>query len=141
MSDTFARDGVRFRYPPDWQIDTEAEGDAWTTSLQSPSTAFLVVSYVPGVDDPSELVEAAVEGLRAEYPDLDAEDAVDTLAGQPAIGADVNFVHFDLTNTCWVRAVPAAAGSVLLLAQCTDEELDTQGAALKQVMASLTVDE
>ena len=141
MSDTFERDGVRFQYPPDWQIDTEEEGDAWTVSLQSPSTAFLVVSYVPGVDDPSELVEAAVEGLKAEYPDLDAEDAVDTLASQPAVGADVNFVHFDLTNTCWVRAVPAAAGSVLLLAQCTDEELETEGAALLRVMASLAVDE
>jgi hypothetical protein len=141
MSDTFARDGVRFQYPPNWQIDTEVEGDSWTASLQSPSTAFLVVSYVPGVDDPGELVEAAVEGLRKEYPELDAEDAVDTLAGQPALGADVNFVHFDLTNTCWVRAVPAAAGSVLLLAQCTDEELDTEGATLQRVMASLTVDE
>jgi hypothetical protein len=141
MSDTFDRDGVRFRYPTDWQFDIEEEGDAWTASLQSPGTAFLVVSYVPDTDDPSELVEAAVEGLRAEYPDLDAEDAIDTLAGQPAIGADVNFVHFDLTNTCWVRAVPAVDGAVLVLAQCTDEELDTEGAALRQVMASMTVEE
>jgi hypothetical protein len=141
MSDTFERDGVRFRYPPDWQIETEEEGHAWTASVQSPGTAFLVVSYVPDVDDPSELVEATVAELKAEYPDLDAEDAVDTLAGQPAIGADVNFVHFDLTNTCWVRAVPAADGAVLVLAQCTDEELDTEGVALQQVMASITVEE
>jgi hypothetical protein len=141
MSDTFERDGVRFQYPPDWQLETEEDGDAWTASLQSPGTAFLVVSYVPEVDDPGELVEAAVAGLRAEYPDLDAEDAVDTLAGQPALGADVNFVHFDLTNTCWVRAVPAADGAVLVLAQCTDAELDTEGAALQRVMGSMTVDE
>jgi hypothetical protein len=141
MPDTFERDGVRFQYPSDWKLESEEEGEAWTASLQSESTAFLVVSYVPGVDDPSELVEAAVEGLRAEYPNLDAEDAVDSLAGQPALGMDVNFVHFDLTNTCWIRAVPAAGGAVLVLAQCTDEELPTEGLTLKQIMGSLAVDE
>jgi len=141
MMDTFERDGVRFRYPGDWQLETETEGEGWTASLQSPDTAFLVISYVPGVDDPGDLVDAAVEGLRADYPDLDAEDAVDTIAGQPALGADVNFVHFDLTNTCWVRAVPAADGAVLVMAQCTDDELPDQGQVLKAVLASIAVDE
>jgi len=141
MSDTFERDGVRFRYPPAWQLEAEDEGEGWTASLQGPGTAFLVVSYCPGIEDPGELVDTAVEGLRADYPNLEAVDAVDTLAGQPALGADVNFVHFDLTNTCWVRAVPAAEGAILVLAQCTDEELDDQGSALRDIMASLTVDE
>jgi hypothetical protein len=141
MLDTFERDGVRFRYPGDWQLETESNGGGWTASIQSPATAFVVVTFVPGVEDPGELVEAAVEGLRADYPDLDAEDAVDTIAGQPALGADVNFVHFDLTNTCWVRAVPAADGAVLVMAQCTDDELPDQGEALKSVLASLTVEE
>jgi hypothetical protein len=141
MSDTFERDGVRFTFPPDWQLEAEDDGDGWTASLQGPGTAFLVVSYCPGIDDPGELVDAAVEGLHADYPDLDAADAVDQLAGQPALGADVNFAHFDLTNTCWIRAVPAADGALLVMAQCTDEELDEQGEALKGIMATITVDE
>ena len=141
MSESFERDGIRFRYPPDWELETEDEGDGWTASIQGPGTAFLVVSYCPGIDDPSELVETAVEGLRADYPGLESAEAMDTLAGQPAIGADVNFVHFDLTNTCWVRAVAAADGALLVLAQCTDEELENQGAALREVMSSLTLDE
>ena len=142
MSDTFERNGVRFQYPPGWQLEVESEGDdGWTASVQGPGTAFLVVSFCPGVEDPSEVVDAAVEGLRADYPELDAEDAVDTIAGQPSIGADVNFSHFDLTNTCWIRAVPTGEGSVLVMGQCTDEELDEQGAALKGIMATLTIDE
>lgn len=141
MWDTYERAGVRFQYPTGWDVETETDGDSWTASLQSPGTAFLVVSFVPGVDDPSELVAAAVEGLREEYPQLEAEDAMDTLSGQPAPGADVSFVHFDLTNTCWVRAVSAADGAVLVLAQCTDDELADQGQALKSVMASLAVEE
>jgi hypothetical protein len=141
MSDTFQRDNVRFQYPPDWQLETENDGDGWTVSLQGPGTAFLVVSYCAGIEDPGELVDAAVNGLRAEYPELDAVDAVETLAGQPALGADVSFVHFDLTNTCWIRAVGAPDGSLLVMAQCTDEELDEQGAALKIIMSTIAVDE
>ena len=141
MSEIFERDGLRLRYPNDWKAEVEEEDGSWTVSLQGPGTAFLVVTFVPEIDDPSELVDAAVAGLREDYPDLEADDAVDTLAGQPSIGADVRFVHFDLTNTCWIRTVPAGDGAMLVLAQCTDEELDDQGATLKSIMASLTVDE
>jgi hypothetical protein len=141
MHATFERTGIRFQYPSDWQVELEDEGENWTVSLQGPGTAFLVISYVSEIDDTSELVEAAVAGLRDEYPDLESEDAMATLAGQPAIGADVQFVHFDLTNTCWIRAVPAGIGGVLVLAQCTDEELADQGEVIKSILATLTVDE
>ena len=142
MSDTFQRDGVRFTYPPDWQLDAESEGeDGWTASLQGPGTAFLVISFCPGIDDPVDVVDAAIEGLRADYPDLEAVDAVDTIAGQPALGSDINFSHLDLTNTCWIRALPVPDGSVLVMAQCTDEEVDGPGAILKGIMATLAVDE
>ena len=141
MSETFELGGVRFHYPKKWEKELEQEGESWTVSLQGPGTAFLVVSFVPEIEDPSELVDAAVEGLRAEYPELETDDAVDTMAGQPAIGADVRFEHFDLTNTCWIRAVPAINGAVLVLAQCTDEELADEGEVLKKIMFTMTVEE
>ncbi len=137
----FEREGVRFQHPGDWQLEVETEGESWTASLQSPGTAFLVVSYVPGVVDPDELVEAAVAGLEAEYPNLEKEDSVDTIAGQPALGVDVSFVHLDLTNTCWVRAVDAPGGALLILAQCNDDELDERGEILHAIMGSISADE
>ena len=141
MPETFELGGVRFQYPKAWEIELEKEAESWTVSLQGPGTAFLVVSFVPEVEDPGELVDAAVEGLRVEYPELEAEDAVDTMAGQPALGADVRFEHFDLTNTVWIRSVPAINGAVLVLSQCTDEELANEGEVLKNIMGSMTVDE
>src|SRR3954471_19805267 len=142
MTDTFQRDGVRFSYPPDWQLEAESEGDdGWTASLQGPGTAFLVVSYCAGIDNPDEVVEAALEGLRADYPDLEAEDAVDTIGGQPAVGADVNFSHLDLTNTCWIRALNVPDGALLVMAQCTDEELEEQAGVLKAIVGSIVVEE
>lgn len=141
MSETFERSGVCFRYPNEWELELEEDGESWTVSLQGPGTAFLVVSFVPEVDDPSELIDAAVAGLKDDYPDLESDDAMDTLAGQPALGADVRFLHFDLTNTCWIRVVTASDGAILLLAQCTDEELENQGRTLRAILDSLSVDE
>lgn len=141
MPETFELDGVHFQYPKSWELELEKDSEGWTVSLQGPGTAFLVVSFVPDVEDPSELVDAAVEGLRAEYPELETDDAVDTMAGQPAIGADVRFEHFDLTNTCWIRAVPAINGAVVVLAQCTDDELADEGEVLKEIMLTMTVEE
>ena len=141
MPESFERDGLRFQYPTGWEIELEEEGESWTISLQGPGTAFLVLTFVPDIDDPGELVDAAVAGLREDYPDLEAEDAVENLAGQPALGADVRFVHFDLTKKCWIRSVPTGSGAVLVMAQCTDEELEDQGVTLNSIMASLTVDE
>jgi hypothetical protein len=141
MQNTFEKESVRFRYPADWEIELEEEDESWTASIQGPGTAFLVVSFVPGAGDVNELIEAAVAGLREDYPSLEVDDAVDSLAGQPALGADVRFVHFDLTNTCWVRAVPAGEGALLVLAQCTDEELEDGGETLKKIMGTISVDE
>ena len=141
MQQFFERDGIRFQYPNDWTYEIETEGDSWTASLQSPDTAFLVISYVPGVDDPTDLVDAAVAGLRAEYQTLDTEDAVDTIGGLPAVGVDINFVHLDLTNTCWVRSVQAADGALLVLAECADGELEDRGTILKAIVASIALPE
>lgn len=141
MPKTFDRGGVRLEYPKEWEFEQEEDGESWTLSLQGPGTAFLVVSFVPDIEDPAVLVDAAVEGLRESYPELEAEDAVDDMAGQPALGADVRFEHFDLTNTCWIRSVPAINGAVLVMAQCTDEELSKQGQSLKNIMATMVVDE
>lgn len=86
MTNTFQRDGVRFNYPPAWPLEIETEdGGGWTASLQGPGTAFIVVSYCPGIDNPSEVVDAAVEGLSEEYPGLDVETVMETIAShQPS---------------------------------------------------------
>lgn len=141
MQEFFERDGVRFQFPGDWQLEVETEGDSWTASLQSPETAFLVVTYVPGVDDPAELIEAAVEGLRAEYPDIEVDDAVGSLGGAPAVSADISFQHLDLTNTCWARAIPVADGSLLVLAQSCDQESDSTAPILKGIVQSIHIEE
>ena len=91
----YHEDGVTFRYPTGWRLDREAMEDGWTVLLQSPQTAFAVVSFNADMPTTEEMAETALEALREEYPDLEADPQVDTLAGQPAVGHDIRFFSLD----------------------------------------------
>jgi hypothetical protein len=137
----FDENGVRFLYPENWAIEREELDGGWSVSVLSPETAFLTLSYHENAADFGRLADSALEALRADYPDLEAELRTDTLAGQPAVGHDVRFFSFDLTNTAWVRGVPCESGSLVILCQVNDLELDRNGQVLKAICASLAIDE
>src|SRR5262245_54278266 len=105
MVKQFEREGIRFQYPDNWQLESEETDGGWNVSVQSPATAFLVMSFHPDEDDPARLADKTLEAMRDDYPQLEADTAVETLAGQPAIGHDIDFFAFDLTNSCWTRCL------------------------------------
>src|SRR5262245_17840676 len=113
MLQRFERDGISFQYPASWKLEEEGTENGWTVSLQSPGTAFLFLSCDESMPTAEDLAETAVEALREEYPDLEADARMEKLAGQMAIGHDVEFFHFDLTNTCWTRSFYSDAGTML----------------------------
>jgi hypothetical protein len=141
MSLQFERSGVRFQYPDDWTLEQEENDNGWLATVSSPETAFLLVSYHTDVDDPAGLADMALEAMRESYPELESETVMETLAGLPAIGHDVDFVALDLTNSCRIRSLAGPEGCLLLLSQCTDEELSGNGNALRAIGASLSVDD
>ena len=51
--------------------------------------------------------------LRSLHSIGEADDCVDSVAGQPAVGHDVRFFSLDLTNTCWIRSFYGGRGTVL----------------------------
>src|SRR5262249_23814908 len=89
MTKLFNEDGVSFRYPADWTLEREDGEHGWTVSLQSPDTAFAVISCDEKMPETEEVAEAVLEALQADYPDLEAEPCVDTLAGRMAVGHDI----------------------------------------------------
>jgi hypothetical protein len=88
-----------------------------------------------------ELSETALEALREDYPQLEAEERVDSLAGQMAVGHNVRFFSLDLTNTCWTRSLYTAQGTVLVMCQTNDLELEKNEPVLRAICASLRVEE
>ena len=141
MTVQFKENGIQFLYPENWQLDRQATEAGWTVSVQSPGTAFFLVSYDAEMPDPELMADTALEALRSEYPSLESDQAVASLAGQPAVGHDVQFFSFDLTNTGWLRSFYANAGTVLVMWQANDLELDRLGPVLRALCASIALTE
>jgi hypothetical protein len=87
------------------------------------------------------MTETALAALREEYPDLEAEDSIASIAGQPAVGHDIQFFSFDLTNTCWTRSFYTAGGTALVLCQTNDLELATHEPVLRAMCASMELED
>jgi hypothetical protein len=141
MSAVFAEDGVRFAYPADWQLTRDDNPSGWTVTLQSPATAFMMITFDREMPEAELMVEAALEAMKEEYEGLEFEPVAESIANQPAIGHDMRFFSFDLTNTCGTRSFYTEAGSVLLFWQTADLELDAVEPVFKAVCSSLKTED
>ena len=141
MAAQFDEGGIRFRYPENWKLEREDTEEGWTVLVQSPDTAFMMISLREDAPAPELMVETVLEALREDYQELEAEDCVASLAGQPAVGHDIQFFSFDLTNTCWTRSFSTGLGTVLVMCQANDLELEQNEPILKAMCASLEVDD
>lgn len=138
----FDRDQIRFQYPADWEIEIEEEVDqmGWTVSIASPDSAFLIIAYRVD-EEPSRLVEAALESLREDFQNLDAQPTMETLNKQPAFGYNIEFITLDLTNTAWLRGVDGPEGGILIMGQMTDQEQPVYEQPLRDILDSLSWEE
>lgn len=141
MTQHYQADSVSFDFPDDWQLDREESADGWTVMLQSSGTAFLTLTCDQSGATAEEITSAALEALKADYPTLEVQPQIDTLAGQMAVGHDVEFFSLDLTNTCWTRSIYSAGGVLLVLCQTNDLELEQYEPVLRAICASLRVEE
>jgi hypothetical protein len=141
MAAQFDDEGIRFSYPENWRLERESSESGWTVSVQSPDTAFLLVSVDEDMPSTEQVAETALEALRTEYPDLEADECMDSVAGHPAIGHDIRFISLDLTNTCWTRSFYSGRRTVLVMWEANDLELDVNEPVLRAICASLEVDD
>ena len=141
MPADFHENGISFRYPENWRLEREESDTGWTVSLQSPQTAFVVVSCDGSMPSAEDVAQTTLEALQSEYPGLEADPAVDTLAGQMAVGHDIRFFSFDLTNTCWTRSLYSESGTLLVLCQANDLELDDYEPVMRAICSSLEVEQ
>src|SRR5690348_14447217 len=139
MVGEFEDGGIRFRYPENWRLEREDNQDGWTVTIQSPGTAFMTVTLDEEMPSTEEMAATALAAMKEVYPDLEADDCVDSLAGQPAVGHDMRFFSLDLTNTCWTRSFYSSRGTVLVLCQTND--LEENEPILRAICASLEVDD
>jgi hypothetical protein len=138
---TFNRDGISFRYPANWGVEAEEGEGGWTVTLTSPQTAFVILSLRPDARDPADLADQTLDAIKAEYKELDAENTIQTIAGQVAIGHDIDFMTVDTPTTCRTRCLESPAGPLLVLCQTSDIDRARNDPVLRAIVASLAVDE
>lgn len=137
MSQEFNRDGLSFTYPDDWRLELTPEANGWTATIQSPGTAFAVVQLDSSLPQPRDVVTQALEALREDYPTLEAEPTMATLAGELAIGHDIEFFSMDMLNTCWTRSFDGLAGTIFILCQASGVDQEDYLPLLHALLGSL----
>lgn len=137
----FTRDGVSFRFPENWQIEDEEGDEGWAITISSPDTAFVLVSLRPEARDPADLADQTLETFKAEYRELDSENAVETIAGQAAIGHDIDFLTVDTPIIVRTRCLNAPSGPLLVMTQVSEFDRERNERVLQAIVASLRVEE
>jgi hypothetical protein len=139
MIHQFDEEGFCFRYPEHWTLEREESETRWTVTVQSPETAFLMLTVDAEMPEVQDVIATTLDALKEDYPDLEAEECAEDLAGQPAIGHEIRFFSFDFLNTCWTRSFYSQGGTVLVLCQTND--LENNEPILRAICASLEVEE
>ena len=138
MPRVFREGSLSFRYPDNWQLEREDNDHGWTVSVYSPGTAFLTLSLDTDYPDTERVADTALEAMRSEYPELEADKRAEPFAGQSAVGHDISFFSLDLTNTCWTRSFDCPDGTALLLCQVSDIDA-SQEPILRAICSSFHV--
>ncbi len=141
LDKTFERQGVSFQYPGTWELVEELDDSRWAVTLQSPGTGFISLVVLPTVQNRVALLAEALSAFQDEYEEIDTYNVEEEIASRPAVGHDLNFFCMDLTNTTYIRAFNSERRGFLLLAQCTDSELDEFEHIYREILKSLKIDD
>ncbi|MFO0875940.1 MAG: hypothetical protein U0840_00955 [Gemmataceae bacterium] len=141
MMKQFIADGLAFTYPADWKLEQEDSAEGWTVTLQSPGTAFAVIQLDRDLPDPRQVVEEALGALREDYPNLEADSALENIAGEMALGHDIEFIHLDMLNSCRTRSFYGPAGTVFLLCQWSGADSEDFESSLDGIVKSVKSEE
>jgi hypothetical protein len=138
MPATFDNLGITFQYPDNWQLDEEEmRAGQSAVTVFSPGGAFWSVALHGASVDPARMAQAALDAMRKEYDDLEAEPVNETIAGHALVGFDLNFFYLDLTNTAAIRSLRIAGTTYTIFFQAEDREYSEIGMVFAAMTLSL----
>jgi hypothetical protein len=135
MPKFYNKSGVAFQYPDSWMLDeTEPEMGNRSIAVQSPGSSFWAIGLHPSANKPGRLVEATIEALREEYPELEAERFEETVEGVELKGYEVNFICCDFTSTARAVAFRDNRATCLIYWQSDDRDLKQYGGVFEAML-------
>jgi|GEM_PF-1735652 len=131
----FAKLGIRFQYPDNWSLDSQAAlNDGREVAAYSPEGGFWSVAIYERGTVPQKILDELATAMRAEYQEVDCESLVEPLLGHEQLNCELNFYCLDLTSTAIARVFTGLWGNYLVIYQAEDREF----ARLAEVFDAMT---
>jgi hypothetical protein len=136
MPGLYEKFGIKFLYPENWQV-AEESGEDWpkTVTVQSPEGAFLSIYVYEGGVNLRDLVREAVDAMRLEYEDLEAEEILQP--DDADYGYNLDFYYLDLVVTTHIRGALLPGLAVVWQSQAETREFDQCALVFKAITTSL----
>lgn len=137
---TYSEHGVRFLYPPDWELKEESQGGTLALTVNSPETSFWSLWLLQDRPNPQQMLDSAITAFEEDYENVDIYRSEIEICEYPALKCEVEFVSLELINSATIHAFRTGRFSVLLLAQGTDHELEYSKPILEAITESFECD-
>lgn len=133
----YSQGGLRFLYPEGWELDeSEMHTDKTSVSVYSPGGAFWSVSVHPRSAEPQDMADTAVQTMRSEYEQVDAESSRATVAGSELVGYEMSFFYLDLVCTATVHSLRTEMATYVFFCQGEDAEFQRQAEVFRAITTS-----
>lgn len=112
-------------YPENWTVSEERQGD-WVDSvlLESPDSAFLSINRYPSSTATDEILERALQAMKAEYDSVESEDLAFDLGDGESFGCELRFYVLDLLVCSRLLSFQVEPFSYLVQVQAEDRDFD-----------------
>jgi hypothetical protein len=138
MPAVFENFGVRLMYPDNWQLtDLDAQGIPYSFTLQSQETAYWTLYIYPPGHEIKPKVREIVEGLEAEYREVEVIPREETLGDTKTKGVDLAFFYLDLLVEAKIRALRTPSATLIWHYQAESREFEEREPVFQAIALSM----
>lgn len=123
MPAVFHKHGVRFEFPDDWTVTEDATSTEVCVTVSGEAASFWSITLFFDRPSPEDVAETVVRAFEDEYESVDVYPSNFEVGSVPAVGANLEFLALDLTNSAYVRVCRTQRFTAVVLYQGTDHEL------------------
>lgn len=128
---------LTFKYPENWEISVDGSAQERTITVESPDSAFLVVTVFDELISPLAVIRQATDAFLEVYEDADLEDSESELLGFPCENTSIDFTSLDLVGQAQLLAFCSHKRTFFILSQRSDIDAETADDVFSAILASL----
>jgi hypothetical protein len=137
MPRAYDQHGIRFLYPDNWEVtDEQSLEPPYSVGLQTPQGGMWVLQ-VHEQGDPLALASEALQTMRTEYAELEADSITERIEEHDVIGFEMRFYYLDFVVMARVLSLRHGDRTLVLLCQAEDRDYDTLAPIFHAMLVSV----